>query len=301
MKTAAEAKTGKLRIGLVQMCSSRSVDGNVADATAGIRAAAAKGARYVQTPEFTVLMEMSSKRLFAETKPEENNPVIAHFAGLARDLGIMVHIGSMGVLVAADKIANRSYLFAPDGRRWSYDKLHMFDAALGGTDNFRESKNFRAGDKAVVADLGLQATRSKGDGDPSDTAVPASEARLGLSVCYDLRFPQLYRALAKGGAGIIAVPSAFTRQTGDAHWHTLLKARAIENTAWVLAAAQTGSHECGRETYGHSLVVSPWGEVVADGGVQPTVITCDIDLGEIAAVRRRMPSLEHDSPFEVIG
>ena len=272
----------KLRIGLVQMCSSRSVDGNVADATAGIREAAGKGATYVQTPEFTVLMEMSSKRLFAETKPEANNAAIAHFASLARDLGITVHIGSMGVLVAPDKIANRSYLLAPDGRRTSYDKVHMFDAALGGGDNFRESKNFAAGTRAVVADT-------------------AAGARLGLSVCYDLRFPGLYRALAKAGAGLIAVPSAFTRQTGDAHWHTLLKARAIECGAFVLAAGQTGHHECGRETYGHSLVVSPWGEVVADGGVQPGVIVTDIDVAEVAAVRGRMPSLEHDRPFEVVA
>lgn len=280
----------RLRIGLVQMCSSRSVDGNVADATRGIREAAAKGASYVQTPEFTVLMEMSSKRLFAETKPEENNPAIAHFKTLARDLGITVHIGSMGVLVAPDRIANRSYLVAPDGRMVSYDKIHMFDAALGGTDNFRESKNFQPGTRAVVAAM---------DGGTGDGAADGSGARLGLTVCYDLRFPGLYRAVAQAGAGVIAVPSAFTRQTGDAHWHALLKARAIETGAFVLAAAQTGSHECGRETYGHSLVVSPWGEVVADGGVQPSVIVCDIDLGEVVAARRRMPSLEHDRPFEV--
>ena len=279
----------KLRIGLVQMCSSRSVDGNVADATRGIREAAARGAAYVQTPEFTVLMEMSSKRLFAETRPEENNPAIAHFKSLARDLGISVHIGSMGVLVAPDRIANRSYLFAPDGRMASYDKIHMFDAALGGTDNFRESKNFQPGSKAVVTALESPGGSEGGSGG----------GKLGLTVCYDLRFPGLYRAVAQAGAGIIAVPSAFTRQTGDAHWHTLLKARAIETGAFVIAAAQTGSHECGRETYGHSLVVSPWGEVLVDGGVQPSVVVSDIDLSEVAAARRRMPSLEHDRPFEV--
>lgn len=270
-----------LRIGLVQMCSSRTIDENVEAATRGIREAAERGARYVQTPEFTTLMEMQSKRLFAETKPEENNPVIAHFRGLARDLGIHVHIGSMGVLVAPDKIANRSYLFAPDGRTTArYDKIHMFDAALGGRDNFRESKNFAAGQAGVVAHMGL--------------------ATVGLTVCYDIRFPGLYRGLAKAGAGILAVPSAFTQQTGAVHWHTLLKARAIETGSWVLAAAQTGTHECARETYGHSLVVTPWGEVAADGGVDPGVIVTDIDLDEVDAARRRMPSLEHDRPFDIV-
>ncbi len=279
--TAATQTGARLRIGLVQMCASRSVDENVEAATRGIREAVGRGATYIQTPEFTTLMEMQSKRLFAETKPEENNPVISHFAVLAREWGVHVHIGSMGVLVAGDKLANRSYLFAPDGSTTaSYDKIHMFDAAVGGRDTFRESKNFAAGSTAVVAGVG--------------------EAIIGLTICYDVRFPGLYRDLAKAGAQIIAVPSAFTQQTGEVHWHTLLKARAIETASWVVAAAQTGTHECARETYGHSLVVSPWGEVVADGGVNCSVIVTDIDLGEVAAARRRMPSLEHDRPFDVI-
>lgn len=269
-----------MRIGLVQMCASRSVDDNVETATRDIREAAGRGATYIQTPEFTTLMEMQSKRLFAETKPEENNAVFAHFSALARELGVHVHIGSMGVLVTPDKLANRAYLFAPDGTMTaSYDKIHMFDAAVGGRDTFRESKNFAAGQVAVVAPIGT--------------------ATVGLTICYDIRFPGLYRDLAKAGAQIIAVPSAFTQQTGEVHWHTLLKARAIETGSWVVAAAQTGTHECGRETYGHSLVVSPWGEVVADGGVNCSVIVTDIDLGEVAAARRRMPSLEHDRPFDV--
>jgi deaminated glutathione amidase len=280
-EAATTATSGRLRVGLVQMCSSRSEEANVADATRAIREAAGRGATYVQTPEFTTLMEMQSKRLFAETKPEENNAVLAHFASLARELAIHVHIGSMGVLVAPDKIANRSYLFAPDGAiAGRYDKIHMFDAALGGRDNFRESKNFAAGNAAVVARLG--------------------GSSLGMTVCYDLRFPGLYRALAQAGAGIIAIPSAFTRQTGEAHWHALMKARAIETGAWVLAAAQTGDHECGRQTYGHSLVVSPWGDVVADGGIQTSVIITDIELGAVDSTRARMPSLEHDRAFDVV-
>jgi predicted amidohydrolase len=269
-----------LRVGLVQMCSSRNAEENISEALRGIREAAGKGAAYVQTPEFTTLIEMSSKRLFAETRPEENDAAIARFKAIARELGIHVHIGSMGVLVAPDKMANRSLLIAPDGEIIGrYDKIHMFDAALGGTDNFRESKNFRPGAQAVVASM-------------NGTAV-------GMTVCYDVRFPQLYRALAKAGAALIAVPSAFTQQTGDAHWHTLLRSRAVETGAFILAAAQTGHHECGRDTYGHSLVVSPWGEVIADGGVQTSVIVCDVQLPEVAAARRRMPSLEHDRPFEV--
>ena len=276
---AADARA--LRVGLVQMCSSRNVAENLAEASRAIRTAAAKGARYVQTPEFTVLMEMQSKRLFAETKPEAENPALAELKTLARDLGIHLHLGSMGILVEPGRIANRSYLIGPDGRvAASYDKIHMFDAALGGGDNFRESKNFAAGGRAVVADM--------------------TGARLGMTVCYDLRFAGLYRALAKAGAELIAVPSAFTRQTGEAHWHTLLKARAVETGAFVLAAAQTGSHACGRDTYGHSLVVSPWGEVVAEGGVQTSVIVADIQLQEVESARRRMPSLEHDRPFEVV-
>ena len=278
--TASTRNGGRLRIGLVQMCASRTVADNVDAASRGIQEAAGRGATYIQTPEFTTLMEMQSKRLFAETKPEENNPVIAHFGGLARDLGVHVHIGSMGVLVEPDKIANRSYLFAPDGAKTAhYDKIHMFDAAVGGRDNFRESKNFVAGSAGVVAPLGGSC--------------------IGLTICYDVRFPGLYRGLAKAGAQIIAVPSAFTRQTGDAHWHTLLKARAIETGSFIVAAAQTGTHECARETYGHSLVVSPWGEVVADAGVATSVIVVDIDLDDVATARRRMPSLEHDHPFEI--
>lgn len=279
--TTATQSAGRLRIGLVQMCSTRAIDENVAAATQGIREAAGRGATYIQTPEFTTLMEMQSKRLFAETKPEENNAVLAHFSGLARELGVHVHIGSMSVLVAGDKLANRAYLFAPDGTKTaSYDKIHMFDAAVGGRDTFRESKNYAAGDVAVVA--------------------PVGDAAVGLTICYDIRFPGLYRDLAKAGAQILAVPSAFTQQTGGVHWHTLLKARAIETGSWVVAAAQTGTHECVRETYGHSLVVSPWGEVVADGGVNRSVIVTEIDLGDVAAARRRMPSLEHDRPFEVV-
>jgi predicted amidohydrolase len=265
------------------MCSGRDVGRNLEEASRLIREAAAGGAQYVQTPEFTTLMEMNSAKLFAATRPEEGDPALAHFQALARALNIWLHLGSTGVLVKPDKIANRSYLFTPDGTIAArYDKIHMFDAVLGPGESFRESKNFQVGDTAVVAGLPW--------------------GPLGLTICYDLRFPGLYRTLAKAGAVMLAIPSAFTRATGAAHWHTMLRTRAIETGAYVLAAAQSGKHESGRETFGHSLVVSPWGDIVAEckGDVQASVILADIDCEFVADARRRMPSLEHDRPFGVV-
>jgi predicted amidohydrolase len=269
------------RAGLVQMCTGRDIDRNVADAAALVREAAGKGARYVQTPEITTLMEMERARLFAAVGPEEGDPAIARFAGLARELGIWLHIGSMAVLLGNGKIANRSLLISPAGAvQARFDKLHMFDVELPGGEAYRESKNYQAGSAGVLAEL------------PWGT--------LGLTVCYDLRFPYLYRALAKSGADFLAIPSAFTRQTGAAHWHVLVRARAIENGCFVLAAAQTGRHESGRETYGHSLIVSPWGEVLAEAGSEVGVVVADIHPGEVEKARQRIPSLRHDRPFEII-
>lgn len=270
-----------LRVGLITMCATRNVDENLAEATRLIEEAAAKGATYIQTPEFTTLMEMQSAKLFAATKPEENNPAVAHFQSLAKRLGIWLHLGSMGVLVKPDKIGNRSLLFTPDGRIAArYDKLHMFDAALGGGEKFRESKNFEPGSEAVVVDMPW--------------------GGLGLTVCYDLRFPGLFRALAQGGASIIAVPSAFQKSTGEVHWHPLLQARAIETGSYILASAQGGLHECQRETYGHALIVDPWGKVVAEAGIEPSVMIYDVELGKVAEARQRIPSLEHDRPFKLV-
>jgi deaminated glutathione amidase len=270
------------RVGLVQMCTSRDVEKNLVEASRLIREAALGGASYVQTPEVTTLMELDRARLFAETHPEEGNAAVAHFQALARELGIWLHIGSMAVLAKPDKIANRSFLIAPDGRIAArYDKIHMFDVQLPDGESYRESKSFQAGDQAVLAE------------------VPWG--RLGLTICYDLRFPTLYRALAKAGASFIAVPSAFTVPTGQAHWHTLVRARAIETQCFVFAAAQAGEHENGRRTFGHSLVVSPWGGIAAEGdGVNPSVIFADVELEAIAEARRQVPSLEHDRPFEVV-
>ena len=262
----------RFKAALVQMCSGQDVDRNIADAAALIREAAGGGAAYIQTPEVTTLMELERERLFALLEPEDGNRALATFRALASELKVWLHIGSMGVKVSDDKIANRSYLIAPDGQvRARYDKIHMFDVDLPSGETYRESKNYRAGEHAVVA------TTPWGG--------------LGMTICYDLRFPKLHRALAQAGAVMIAGPAAFTKVTGEAHWHTLLRARAIETECFVLAAAQGGRHEHGRDTFGHSLIVSPWGEILAEGGVQPSVIFADIDLRLVQEARERVPSL----------
>ena len=277
---AAENNNGTFRAGLVQMCSGRDVDKNVADASALIVEAARQGAQYVQTPEVTTLIETDRARLFAAVRPEDGNTAVARFSALARELGIWLHIGSMSVLLGTGRIANRSFLFAPDGAiEARFDKIHMFDVELPGGESYRESKNYQAGNTGVLAEL------------PWGT--------LGLTVCYDLRFPHLYRALAQAGADFLAIPSAFTRKTGEAHWQVLLRARAIENGCFVLAAAQGGRHESGRETYGHSMIVSPWGDIVAEADVHPTVIVADIKSSDVQEARSRIPSLQHDRPFQV--
>jgi predicted amidohydrolase len=268
------------RVGLVQMCTGRDVGRNLEDASALVREAAGKGADYVQTPEITTLMEMERVRLFAALRPEEGNPAVARFAALAQELRIWLHVGSMAVLLGNGKIANRSLLFSPEGEiQGRFDKLHMFDVELPGGESYRESKNYQAGNAGVLAEL------------PWGT--------LGLTVCYDLRFPHLYRALAKAGSDFLAIPSAFTRQTGEAHWHVLVRARAIENGCFVFAAAQAGQHESGRETYGHSLVVSPWGDVIAEAGTEVGVVVADVNPDEVQKARARIPSLRHDRPFEI--
>lgn len=263
------------------MCSGRDVARNLRDATALIREAASGGADYVQTPETTNLMELDRERLFAATDPEESNAALGHFVGLARELSIWLHLGSLVVKAGDEKLANRAYVISPAGEVTArYDKIHMFDVDLPNGEKYRESANYEPGTEAVVA------------------ALPWGG--LGLSICYDLRFPHLYRALAHSGAVMLAVPAAFTRLTGEAHWVTLLRARAVEAQCFVMAAAQGGTHEHGRETFGHSLIVAPWGEILAEGGVHPSVIFADIDLSRIEDVRTRVPSLRHDRTFEVV-
>ncbi len=268
------------RAALVQMTSSRSVAENVATMDELVRAAAAGGAVYVQTPETTGIMDEDPTRLFATLTDEAGDPTLAHGRELARELGIHLHIGSLAIKVGdGAKAANRAFVIGPDGEIVArYDKIHLFDVQLADGEVYRESARYVAGDRAVTVDLPF--------------------GRVGITICYDLRFPHLFRALAKdGGARILTVPAAFTRPTGEAHWHTLLRARAIENGAWVLAAAQAGVHENGRETFGHSMIVDPWGRVVAEAGREPGLVFADIDLGEADVVRERVPALRHDRPF----
>ncbi|MEQ8824187.1 MAG: carbon-nitrogen hydrolase family protein [Filomicrobium sp.] len=269
-----------LQVALVQMCSGRDPVRNTEDASRLIRAAADNGAQYIQTPEVTNVMEVDRTALFAAAEPEPENKALQSFQALAKELAIWLHIGSLAIRKTEDKLANRSYLIKPDGNIAArYDKLHMFDVSLANGETYCESDNYSAGTEAVVADTPW--------------------GGLGMTICYDLRFPYLFRALAQGGARMISVPAAFTQPTGIAHWRSLLRARAIETQCFVFAAAQTGTHEHGRKTYGHSLIISPWGEVLAEAEQEPTVLSATLDLSQIDAVRSRVPSLAADRPFKL--
>jgi deaminated glutathione amidase len=280
MTTAANSAS-TFRVGLIQMRSSRTPAANVDAAARLIGEAKTGGADYVLTPEMTNIMENSRERLFAAIVPEEHDPSLATFRELARVLQLYVHVGSLAVKVSPDKAVNRAFLIDRRGDIVArYDKIHMFDVDLANGESYRESRSYRPGDLAVVTDLPW--------------------GRLGITICYDLRFPALYRALAEAGSIFLAIPSAFTRQTGEAHWHTLMRARAIENGSFVFAAAQGGTHENGRETFGHSLVADPWGRIIAEAGTEPGVLFADIDPAEVAAARGRIPSLQHGRRFEIL-
>jgi deaminated glutathione amidase len=279
MTTSAPSQT--FRVGLIQMRSGREPRANLDAAVKLIGEAKKAGADYVQTPEMTNIMEVSREKLFSTIAPEETDVSLAALRGLARELSLYIHVGSLAIKVSPDKAANRAFLIDPKGEIAArYDKIHMFDVDLADGESYRESRSYRAGELAVVTDLPW--------------------ARFGISVCYDLRFPSLYRALAEAGASILTIPSAFTRQTGEAHWHVLMRARAIENGCFVLAAAQGGTHENGRETFGHSLAIDPWGRVIAEGGREPGVIMAEIDPAAVAAARARIPSLQHGRRFEIV-
>jgi predicted amidohydrolase len=277
----ANGNASSFRVGLIQMRSGRDPQANVAAAAKLIGEAKDRGAEYVLTPEMTNIMETGRERFFGSIAPEEHDASLMTFRELARTLGIYVHVGSLAIKVSADKAANRSFLIDRQGEVIArYDKIHMFDVDLASGESYRESRNYRAGELAMLADLPW--------------------GRLGLTICYDLRFPALYRALAEAGASFLSIPSAFTKQTGEAHWHVLLRARAIENGCFVFAAAQGGTHENGRETFGHSLAIDPWGRVLAEGGTEPEVVMADVDLAEVAAARARIPSLQHGRRFEIL-
>ena len=263
----------------VQMRSSCDVAENIAAAKTLVREAASKGADLVMTPEMTSLLVTRTSDLFDKAREEKDDEALAAFRALAKEEGIWLLLGSLPIRLSDAKVANRSFLLSPEGEvAASYDKIHMFDVDLEGGESYRESRNYEPGAEAVLARLPW--------------------GRIGLTICYDVRFPQLYRTLAQAGADFLSVPAAFTRQTGEAHWHTLLKARAIETGCFVFAPAQGGKHECGRETYGHSLIIAPWGEVLAEAANdEPGVILAGIDMERIASARRKVPSLGHDRGF----
>ncbi len=270
--------TGTFRAACVQLRSSDDMAENIRDASALIREAAAKGAHYVQTPENTCLMAPDGGAKFELTFAEADDPALPAFRALAAELGIWLHIGSLAIKVAPGKVANRAYVIDPKGAiAATYDKIHLFDVKLAGGEDYKESATVAPGGRLAAVDLPW--------------------GRLGLSICYDIRFPHLYRALAKAGCAFIAIPAAFTKTTGEAHWHILQRARAIETGAFVISAAQGGRHANGRQTFGHSLIVGPWGEILAEAGTDPCVILADIDPAEVATVRGRIPSLTHDRPF----
>ncbi len=271
-----------IKVGLVQTNTGLDPMQNAADLAEAAQRLADAGAEIVFTPEMCGLLDRNSARLAAAAREEADDPTLAALSDVAKRRGIAIAVGSLAIRDPAaspeGRLANRSFLIAPDGRSAArYDKMHLFDVDLPNGDRYRESASFLSGGQVQLVDLPW--------------------GRLGLSICYDLRFPQLHTALALAGAQVIAQPAAFTRPTGEAHWHVLLRARAIETGAFVIAAAQTGTHADGRETYGHSLVVNPWGQVLLDMGTEPGIATVELDLAEVAATRARIPNLNHARPL----
>jgi len=270
----------------VQFTSARDYEPNIRVVSDLIRRARDAGADFVMTPENTGLTEPVSKLRREKARGEADHPALAALREITRETGAWLLIGSLAVDLTGEpgtaegerRLANRSYLIDPTGAIVArYDKIHMFDVDLAGGESYRESNAFRPGNQTVLAETPWGV--------------------LGMTVCYDLRLPHLYRALAQAGADFLAIPSAFTVPTGRAHWHVLLRARAIENGCFVFAPAQWGEHAEGRRTYGHSLIVDPWGEVLADAGKGVGIVSAVIDLAAIGKARRMVPSLQHDRPF----
>ncbi|MEE9455495.1 MAG: carbon-nitrogen hydrolase family protein [Paracoccaceae bacterium] len=275
-----------MKTALIQLTSSNNPAANLRKVEALIRTASNGGAKFVLTPETTNIISASRKHQTAVLHTEGSDPTLKHLCKLADALNIWLLIGSLALKTndADARFANRAFLIAPNGEiQARYDKIHMFDVDLGSGEAYRESAAYRPGNSATLAKTPI--------------------GNIGMTICYDMRFPELFRTLAQGGAEILAVPAAFTVPTGRAHWHTLLRARAIETGCFVLAPAQVGSHDDGgnprRQTYGHALAVSPWGQILADGGETEGVTFVDIDLNEVVRARAKIPSLEHDREFEL--
>lgn len=254
---------------------------NIKIARALIENAVEAGAQLVLMPENVTMMEWGRQAITDKAREESKHEGLNAFRLLAQKHGIWLHCGSLSIKLNDGRVANRTYVLNPDGEiAAQYDKIHMFDVDLGNGERYAESSTFAPGDQAAVVELPW--------------------GRLGLTICYDLRFPSLFRNLAQAGANIITVPAAFTKPTGEAHWHVLLRARAIETGAYVLAPAQTGIHPNDRKTYGHALIVDPWGQILADAGTEPGVILAEIDASVSAKTRRKMPSLDHDRAFNPV-
>ncbi len=266
------------KVGIVQMRSGRDMARNLVDATALVREAAAQGATYVLTPEVSNIFEPDKDRLKAVAMRQEDDIFVHGFSALAKELKIYLHAGSLALNAGREKLANRSMLFAPDGSLVAtYDKIHLFDIDLPNGDSYREFATYNPGEAAVTAQL--------------------PDFKLGLAICYDMRFSRLANALANAGCSVLTYPAAFTVPTGQAHWHVLLRARAIETGSFVLSAAQGGVHDSGKATYGHSIVISPWGEVLAELGDDPGVLVVEIDPAQSADVRARIPALKNARDF----
>lgn len=263
----------------IQMCSGVDPASNAETMVRLVREAAAQGATYVQTPEMTGALQRDRAAMKAALRDESGDLIVAAASKLAAELGIYLHVGSTAIGLADGKMANRGFLFGPDGKKIThYDKIHMFDVDLDNGESWRESSAYTPGGTARLVSLPF--------------------GKLGCAICYDVRFPELFRAQAAAGAQIMSVPAAFTRQTGEAHWEILLRARAIENGMFVIAAAQAGVHEDGRETFGHSMIIDPWGRVLASaGGTGEGIVVADIDVGAVAAARSKIPNLKNGRAF----
>jgi predicted amidohydrolase len=267
------------RLACIQVNAGDDLAYNIDAATDLARAARSEGADFIAFPECVSMMAYGRRAVLAAAQSPEKHPALTAFRTLAAETGAWLLAGTLSIRLAGDKVANRSYLIDGNGDiAATYDKIHMFDVDLGNGEVYRESGTYKPGARAVLADTPWGV--------------------LGMTVCYDLRFPAIYRDLAQAGATLLSVPSAFTRPTGEAHWEVLLRARAIENGAYVFAPAQCGQHPGDRATWGHSLIVDPWGRVLADGGEEPGYIIAEIDPARVAEVRRSLPSLDHDRPFD---
>lgn len=270
-----------MRVAALQMNSGTRPGPNLDQLEALAADAAGQGATYLLSPEVSVVFAENREGLRAVAGPWDGNPAIERTAAIARTLGVTLHLGSLAVALPDGRFANRSVLFRPDGTiAATYDKIHLFDATLPGLKNYRESETYAGGDAAVVTD--------------------APGFRLGMTICYDVRFPRLHRTLAEAGAQVISVPAAFTVPTGEAHWEVLLRARAIETGSFVIAAAQAGSHENGRSTWGHSMIIDPWGKVLIQlGGDGPGIAIADIDLNAVDDARGKVPALANARSFSL--